>query len=179
ALLRLVPQTDFRAVLIQASHARRLTAKGLELRLRLTGQWADGILYSGERLAAGGEFTVRGYRETLALVDRGVIGSVELYQPLSLFGRGAGTKGVNLGAFGVSAFADGAFLNNAVDPQPQSTGLASIGTSLAWIPSDAVTARVSYAYSLIDVRQVGSVDLQDRGFQFRVTIHPLAPFRKF
>lgn len=178
ALLQLVPSTDFRAALLQASHARRLTAKGLELRLRVTGQWADGILYSGERLAAGGEFTVRGYRETLALVDRGVIGSVELYQPLSLSGRGANAKGVNLAAFGVSAFVDGAFLRNARDPQPQSSGLASIGGSLAWLPSDALTVRVSYAHSLIDVRQVGSLDVQDRGFQFRVTLHPLALFRR-
>lgn len=177
ALLRLVPKTDFRAVLIQASHARRLTGKGLELRLRVTGQWADGVLYSGERLAAGGEFTVRGYRETLALVDRGVIGSVELYQPISLSGRGADARGVNLGAFGVSAFVDGAYLRNAIDPQPQPGGLASVGASLAWIPSDLVTARVSYAYAIIDARQVGSRDLQDQGFQFRLTLHPLALFR--
>lgn len=177
ALLRLVPKTDFRAVLLQASHARRLTGKGLELRLRVTGQWADGILYSGERLAAGGEFTVRGYRETLALVDRGVIGSFELYQPISLSGRGADVRGVNLGAFGASAFVDGAYLRNAIDPQPQPGGLASVGASLAWIPSDLVTARVSYAYAIIDARQVGSRDLQDRGFQFRLTLHPLALFR--
>lgn len=177
-LLRRVPNTDFRAVLIQGSHARRLTAKGLELRLRVTGQWADGLLYSGERLAAGGEFTVRGYRETLALVDRGVIGSVELYQPVSLSGRGASANGVDLAAFGASAFVDGAYLRNALDPQPQPSELASIGGSLAWIPSDAITARVSYAYALIDARPAGSRDLQDRGFQFRLTFHPLALFRR-
>lgn len=178
ALLGQVPNTDFRAVLLQASHARRLTKPGLELRLRVTGQWSDAILYSGERLAVGGEFTVRGYRETLALVDRGVIGSVELYQPLSLSGRGPNARGVNLGAFGVSAFVDAAYLRNGRDPQPQSSGLASVGGSVAWLPSDAFSARVSYARALIDVRQVGSRDLQDRGFQFRATLHPLALFRR-
>ncbi len=177
-LLRRVPKTDFRAALIQASHARRLTGKGLELRLRVTGQWADGLLYSGERLAVGGEFTVRGYRETLALVDRGVVGSVELYQPVSLSGRGASANGVNLAAFGVSVFVDGAILSNALDPQPQPSELASVGASLAWIPSDAFTARVGYAHALIEARQVGSRDLQDRGVQFRLTFHPLALFRK-
>lgn len=178
ALFAQVPNPQFRALLLQASHARRLTGKGLELRLRLTGQWADGILYSGERLAAGGEFSVRGYRETLALVDRGVIGSIELYQPFSLWGRGPNARGVNLGAFGVSAFADGAYLRNARAPQPQPANLASIGASLAWVPSDAVTARVSYGYALIDGRPPGSRDLQDTGVQFRVTVHPLALFRK-
>ncbi|OYY89917.1 MAG: hypothetical protein B7Y45_10170 [Sphingomonas sp. 28-66-16] len=178
ALLDRVPTTDFRALLVQASHARRLTSDGLEVRLRLTGQWAEGLLYSGERLAAGGDATVRGYRETLALVDRGLIGSVELYQPVSLSGRGADAHGVNLAAFGVSAFVDGAVLGNARDPQPRPDRLASVGAGLAWVPADAITARVSYAYALIDAPQVGSRDLQDRGFQFRVTLHPLALLRR-
>ena len=178
ALLGQVPTTDFRAALLQASHAHRLAKSGLELRLRVTGQWSDAILFSGERLAAGGEFTVRGYRETLALVDRGVIGSIELYQPVSLSRRGANARGVNLGAFGLSAFVDGAYLRNGRDPQPQSNGLASVGGSLSWLPSDLFSARVSYAQALIDVRQVGSRDLQDRGFQFRATLHPLALLRK-
>ena len=175
-LLDRVPQTSFRAALLQASHARRLTAQGLELRLRATGQWSNGLLYSGERLAAGGEFSVRGYRETLALVDRGAIGSVELYQPFSLAPRGGG--GFNPGAFGAAIFADGAVLGNASGQQPQPDELASVGVSLAWVPSEAISARVSYAEALINTRQVGSRDLQDRGFQFRLTIRPLALFRR-
>ena len=54
-----------------------------ELRARLSGQWADGVLYSGERFSAGGETTVRGYRETLLLTDEGVIGSIEIARPIS------------------------------------------------------------------------------------------------
>ena len=181
ALLNLVPNTDFRAALVQASHARRLSRGGLELRLRLTGQWSDGLLYSGERLAAGGEFTVRGYRETLALVDRGVIGSVELYQPFSLSrggggGGSGGADGIDLGAFGASVFADGAYLANARDPQPQPGELASVGVGLAWVPTDAFSAKVSYGYAIVGARQVGTRDIQDDGFQFRVTFRPLALF---
>lgn len=176
ALLERVPKTSFRAALLQASHARRLTAQGLEVRLRATGQWSDGLLYSGERLAAGGEYSVRGYRETLALVDRGAIGSVELYQPFSLTRRAGGS--FNPGAFGVAIFADGAILGNARGQQPQPDELASIGVGLAWVPSEAISARLSYAEALISTRQVGSRDLQDRGFQFRLTIRPLALFRR-
>lgn len=177
ALLARVPKTSFRSFMLQASHARRLTANGLELRLRATGQWSDGLLYSGERLAAGGEFSVRGYRETLALVDRGAIGSIEFYHPISLTPRSGSAGGFNLGSFGAAIFADGAVLGNARGQQPQPRELASVGASLAWVPSDAISARVSYAEALVNTRQVGSRDLQDRGFQFRLTIYPLALFR--
>jgi hemolysin activation/secretion protein len=175
AILERVPQTDFKAVLLQASHARRLTKQGLELRVRFTGQWSDGLLYSGERIAAGGEFSVRGYRETLALVDRAAIGSIELSQPFNLAGRSA--NGFNPGAFALSVFADGAVLGNARFQQPVPTELASVGASLEWNPSDAISARITYARALIDAPQVGSRDLQDRGFQFRITIRPLALLR--
>ncbi len=171
------PDPHFRSYLAQLSHARRLTPGGLELRLRLTGQWADGLLYSGERLSVGGEYTVRGYRETLALVDTGAIGSVELAQPFSLSRGGRDAKGTDWGAFSLSAFADGALLKNRRDPQPVPDRLGSVGVSLAWVPSEAITARVTYARALVDAVPVGSRDLQDRGFQFRLTVRPFLLFR--
>lgn len=178
AILERVPKTDFQAVLLQASHARRLTKQGLELRVRFTGQWSSGLLYSGERLAAGGEFSVRGYRETLALVDRGAIGSIELNQPFSLTGKARTAGGFDPGSFAVAIFADDAVLGNARDQQPVPRELASVGAGLEWTPSDAISARITYARALIDAPQVGSRDLQDRGIQFRITVRPLALFRK-
>ena len=171
------PDPGFRSYLVQLSHARRLTPGGLELRLRLTGQWADGLLYSGERLSVGGEYTVRGYRETLALVDVGAIGSVELAQPFSLSRGGRDAKGTDWGAFSLSAFADGAWLKNRRDPQPFPDRLGSVGASLAWVPSEAITARVTYARALVYAVPVGNRDLQDRGFQFRLTVRPFLLFR--
>jgi hemolysin activation/secretion protein len=171
------PDPRFRSYLAQLSHARRLTPGGLELRLRLTGQWADGVLYSGERLSVGGEYTVRGYRETLALVDAGAVGSVELAQPFSLSRSGRNAQGTDWGAFSISAFADGAILKNRRDPQPVPNRIGSVGASLAWVPSDAISARVTYARALVDAVPVGSRDLQDRGFQFRLTIRPFRLFR--
>jgi hemolysin activation/secretion protein len=171
------PDPHFRSYLAQLSHARRLTPGALELRLRLSGQWADGLLYSSERLSVGGEYTVRGYRETLALVDTGVVGSVELAQPFSLSRNGRNAKGTDWGAFSLSAFADGALLRNRRDPQPAPDRLGSVGVSLAWVPSEAISARVTYARALVDAAPVGSRDLQDRGFQFRLTVRPLLLFR--
>ena len=172
------PDPGFRALLGQASYARRLDADGLELRLRLAGQYANGILYSGERLAAGGEYTVRGYRETLVLADTGAIGSVEMARPFSIGGNRRDARGVDWGAFSVSVFADGAAMHNRLDPQPVPRTLASVGASLAWIPSDAITARITYGKALKDAHYAGSRDLQDDGIEFRVTMRPLLLFRK-
>ncbi len=169
------PDRHWQAALARFSFARRLMANGLELRLRAAGQYADGLLYSGERIAAGGENSVRGYRETLLLGDTGLYGSAELALPFSLSGRR--NRGFDWGAFTVSAFVDGATLHNRSDPQPAPQSVASVGASLAWVPSEAIFARVTFAQGLRDVPQIGSRDLQDRGFQFRLVVRPLALFR--
>ena len=171
-----VPSEHFKVVLAQVNYARRLTPGGLEVRARVYGQWAGGLLYSGERLSAGGESTVRGYRENLLLADRGVVGSVELARPVRLSRRQEAMRGFDWGAFTVSAFVDGALLRNAKLPQPEHE-IYSLGGTLAWTPSDAVSARVTYGYALKDVESAGRRDIQDRGLQFRLTIHPLRMFR--
>jgi hemolysin activation/secretion protein len=166
------PKRHFQAVLAQVNYARRLSDKGLEFRARLSGQLADSTLYSGERFSAGGATTVRGFRENLLLADQGVVGSLELAQPISLSaGQGHG-RAFDWGAFSVSVFTDGARLHNHEPPQPGS-GLYSVGGSLAWIPSDAISAQVTYGRALNKRLPVAERDIQDRGFQFRITVHPL------
>ncbi len=157
-----VPKPHFHAALGQANYARRLTSPGLELRTRLYSQWANSVPYSGERLSAGGEATVRGYRETLLLADKGLVGSVELAQPLSLPGHRSASCAFDWGAFTVSGFADGALMKNHSTPQPDHR-IYSVGASLAWTPADAVK----------EVDAAGRRNLQDRGLQFRVTVRPL------
>lgn len=43
------PKQHFTAVLAQVNYARRLSKQGLELRARLSGQFADSVLYAGAR----------------------------------------------------------------------------------------------------------------------------------
>jgi hemolysin activation/secretion protein len=171
-----VPQQDFRAVLAQVNYARRLTADGLELRARAYGQWADGVLYSGERFAAGGETSVRGYRENLLLADKGIVGSVEIARPFRLGGRAGATRAFDWGSFTASAFVDGAYMKNAEPPQPEHS-IYSVGASLAWTPSDWLFARLTYGEDLKEVDAPGQRDLQDRGVSFRVTLRPLLIWR--
>ncbi len=54
---------------------------GMEFASRLSAQMADSPLISNEQLSMGGVYTVRGYFESQALTDDGVIGSLELYSP--------------------------------------------------------------------------------------------------
>ncbi|MFD1611965.1 ShlB/FhaC/HecB family hemolysin secretion/activation protein [Sphingomonas tabacisoli] len=172
----LQPPQNFKLITAQLNYARRLSASRLELRARLSGQWTDDILYTAERFSVGGSASVRGYRENLILADRGVVGSIELAQPFSLSGRNADASGIDLGAFVASAFVDGAYVDNIGPADPSPRWIAGAGASLAWIPSEAFSARITYAKSLKDAPIVGRRDLQDRGFQFLVTVHPLVLF---
>ena len=168
----LSPKQNFKVALAQVNYARRLSEAGLELRARVSGQIADSVLYSGERFSAGGEATVRGYRENLLLADNGVLGSVELAHPVNLGGqRAAGRGGFEWGAFNASVFADGAYLRNDRPPHPREA-IYSVGASLAWTPSDAIFARITYGHALNKIPQAGAKDLQDRGVHFRVTVYP-------
>ncbi|RAK62781.1 ShlB/FhaC/HecB family hemolysin secretion/activation protein [Phenylobacterium kunshanense] len=170
------PKQTFMALLAQVNYARRLSDDGLELRARLSGQVANSILYSGERFSAGGETTVRGYRENLILADNGLVGSVEIARPLS-FARGqARSGGFTWDAFTVSAFADGAYVRNDRPPHPKRE-IYSVGASLAWTPSEALSARVTYGHALNKVELFGSKDLQDDGLQVRIVLRPLKLLR--
>ncbi len=170
------PDPNFKVALAQVNYARRLSPRGLELRARLYGQMSSGVLYSSERLSAGGETTVRGYRENVLLADQGIVGSVEFAHPLNLAGRQGGARAFNWGAFSVATFADGAVMRNAKVPQPQHW-IMSLGTSLTWTPSDAMSARITYGYALKSVEVAGKRDLQDHGVQARLTIYPLRMLR--
>jgi len=165
----LAPDRDFRTFRAQASFARRLSGKGMELRVRLGGQWADGTLYSGERFAAGGAQTVRGYRETLLLADTGLTGTIELAQPFRL---AASRRELDWSAFVFSVFADGALLHNRAGQQSVPREIGSLGASLAWTPSPAIAVKVIYGHALKDPPITGRRDLQDRGFHFSVTLRP-------
>lgn len=171
------PDEDFRALRGQVSYARRLNDRGLELRARLAGQYADGILYSGERFAAGGSQTVRGYRETLVLADTGLNGSIELAQPFSLSGDAGANKSFDWGQFSLAAFVDGAILGNRAGPAATPGQVASLGATVVWTPSSAIRAEVTYGKSLLDAPLTGGRDLQDHGISFQIRIRPLELFR--
>ncbi|MGZ6037866.1 MAG: ShlB/FhaC/HecB family hemolysin secretion/activation protein [Phenylobacterium sp.] len=166
------PKRHFDVLLAQVNYARRLSSEGLEFRARLTAQTADSVLYAGERLSAGGGTTVRGYRENLLLADSGLIGSLELARPIHLGAARAGTGRFDWGAFTLTGFVDGAQLRNYRPPQP-GDGIYGVGAAVAWTPSDALSAQLTWGHALNKVDISGAKDLQDRGLYFSLTVRPL------
>lgn len=165
------PSPRFRLWSGQISHARRLGRSGLEFRARIAGQYSAGAVYAGERFVAGGNQSVRGYRESLLLSDRGVAGSLELTQPVTLGPDATGPLGLRWGRFVPSVFVDGAVARNADSAfQPLPGEIASIGAALAWTPSDFLTARIVYGQALMGALVSGSRDIQDDGLSFALSL---------
>lgn len=175
----LSPDKNFVALLAQLSFAQRLDANGLELRLRLVGQYAGGTLYSSERFSVGGENSVRGYRENLLLADEGVFGSIELVRSFSLTNAHRSRDAFDFGAFSVSAFLDGATVHNRGGLEPSPKTIGSVGASLGWEPSPAISGRVTYGKALKDAHPAGKRDLEDRGVSFRIIVRPLLLLSRF
>ena len=163
----------FSSAQLQLNYARRISPQLLELRLRFAGQFAGSLLNSAERFSIGGSDTVRGYRESLLLADHAAVGSIELAQPFDLIGRRGGAAAFRPGAFALSAFADGAYARNRLGAQPTPKSLASVGGRLVWTPADWISGTATYAHAMKKVAVAGNTDLQDRGFTFQLTFHPL------
>jgi len=168
----------FLTLLGQMNYARRLNGGSLELRARLAGQLASGLLYSGERFAVGGQDTVRGYRENLLLSDDGAVGSVELSCSLRLGAVPCSKAVEDWKSLRAGVFVDGAVVKNEAGAQPAPTSISSVGIDLTWAPTTAVLARVTYGHALRYAPPTGRPDLQDRGFSFEVTVHPLSLLRR-
>lgn len=100
-----------------------------ELFARVQGQVSSRPLVSSEEFSAGGQDTVRGYLESEALGDSGVLGTVELRSPsLTTLGDGDWSGGV-IDEWRLYAFTDAATLK-VVDPDAEQSdvfNLASVG----------------------------------------------------
>lgn len=96
---------------------------------RVSGQLANSPLISNEQFGAGGADSVRGYLETEALGDRGVIGGLEVRTP-SLWSAESNIPG----QAHLLGFVEGAFLDvqEPLESQAARTYLASSGLGLRW-----------------------------------------------
>jgi hemolysin activation/secretion protein len=105
----------------------------------LNAQIATGALLGSEQLNGGGSSAVRGYAESTAFGDEGVVLSNELHAPALPVWRGHD----QLDAF---VFADLASLNLHVDRE--STDLRSVGVGLNYFFGRHVSVRASYGWQL-------------------------------
>jgi hemolysin activation/secretion protein len=138
-------QADPSFVALKADLNDTLTlAGGSQWYARLSAQLTDAPLISAEQFAAGGMYTVRGYRSAEALGDYGAVGTLEWRTP-------ALTRwGLNNWRF--YGYVDGAWLRLR-DPLPEqddifSLGAVGIGSSLRI--GDVFNLRLDYGHPLLD-----------------------------
>ena len=118
---------------------QRLLAWGFAWLTKVEAQLASGALLGSEQLNGGGSYAVRGYRESSAFGDGGVVVNNELHAPGFALFKGSD----HLDLF---AFADLASLNLNVDDE--STDLRSAGLGLSYQWRRYLTVRASYGWQL-------------------------------
>ena len=132
-------------VLLKADLGDTMTfGGGAQLAARLSAQVTDTPLVSGEQFAAGGMYTVRGYRSAEAIGDYGALASLEWRtRPISLFG---------LLDWRAYAYLDAAWLRLR-DPLPEQEdefSLGSVGLGTSFRLTERVNFRFDYGYPLLD-----------------------------
>lgn len=120
---------------LDAEHSQRLPAN-LRWDVRANGQYSNVPLLGSEQMAGSGVQAVRGYPESQAFGDQGLVLRNELHLPMLVLGQ-RGDGGV--GAF---VFYDAAWLRT-VGPEAGSTQLSSIGLGASLRLGSAVALDVS------------------------------------
>ncbi len=154
ACKRYLGKANYAFLRLDVKHTRQL-ANGWSLFGRLSGQIASGPLISNEQFSAGGVDTVRGYTESAASGDDGLIGGVELRTP-SLAKRAS----ERLDELTFYAFAEGASLNIR-EPLPGQTDrfdLLAAGLGLRFKGWSGAFGSLDLAYPFEDAGQVEAGD---------------------
>lgn len=148
---------------------------GYRLVVRSNVQLATDPLMSLEKLAIGGRYTVRGFRENTFVRDSGVSASAELQIPL--FGNTTSWR--NAGVTAIPFYDVGwSWDEEPVNPGASSTSvtrrISSAGLGLLWQPARGLRAEVYWAEPLHQNRRFtnrtgNDYDLQDDGIHFSMS----------
>ncbi len=155
-----LPDGRYLAWLGQGQYARRVLPNGAQLVLKGVVQLANDNLLPLERIAIGGVYTVRGYRENTLVRDNGYAGSIEFRYPLGM--------GTSWGRFQLVPFMDYGYAWNK-GKQSEGEQLHSIGVGLLWSLAPRLSAELYVAHSFEDVLEIQDHNLQDDGIHFRLT----------
>ncbi len=119
---------------------------GMELATRASGQYSDSPLISNEQFFMGGATSVRGYFESQALADNGLMGSVELYSP-----RLVPNNWSFINNFKLLAFADAAkgWVKQALPGQDKNIVLYSTGVGVRFQVLKYLVGSLDFAIPLI------------------------------
>jgi Hemolysin activation/secretion protein len=112
-----------------------------------TVQFASGALLGSEQLNGGGTYAVRGYRESTAFGDQGVVLNNELHLPGFSLPKGGGNVDVFF-------FVDAAALDLRVDDESVELASAGVGVNYTW--RRYFTLRAAYGWQI--KKLAGSLD---------------------
>lgn len=154
---------------------RPFSAYGAALTARIDAQFAGQALQPLEQLAAGGQSTVRGYRENAVLNDNGVIASAEARLPLLDFETPLGGGESLDSRLSLATFVDFAHLwaTDRGVGEPETDQLFSVGGGVRMEFGPQITGFLYGAKRLRAPSVSGSGDLQDTGVHFSVTVKPV------
>ena len=144
----------------------RLLTPDTTLLLRGDIQWSDRPLLALEQFSAGGQQSVRGYRQDTLLADNGIFASAEIRTPIIRIPKWETT--VELAPF----FDLGTVWNHSssdVDIEQQT--LSSLGVGLRLLVGQNFNARFDWGIPLVKVDKNGN-SLQENGLYFSIEYRP-------
>ncbi len=171
---------EFGRYRLQGSAIRQLITSpekfgaGARLVVKANAQLAEDPLLSLEKLAVGGRYTVRGFRENSFVRDSGVALSVDLEWPLFSAAGEASLRNL-----AVVPFVDVGWSWDKKNVNPgaiDSTGkgrISSAGVGLLWQPFSGARAEIFWGEAIGDNRPADSLagtdfDIQDDGLHFQI-----------
>lgn len=155
------PDSRYFAWLGQLQHAWKVMDNGAQLRLRGNLQLSSEALLPQERIAVGGVYSVRGYRENELVRDNGYSGSVEFHYPLW------STQGDYANQLTVFPFMD---YGAAWNTNGATNHLHAVGVGMSWQGFKHIKADLYYAHDIRKAASKTTHDLQDDGIFFNVSL---------
>ncbi len=153
--------SEFFSWLSQLQYAYQINDEGMQVRFKSNLQLADEALLPQERIAIGGVYSVRGYRENELVRDNGFSGSLEFHYPLPTINIPLQNR------FTLVPFMDyGLGWNH----HSQTDELHSVGIGLNWELDKYLKAEIYYAHDLITAVDKTDHNLQDEGVHFNVSV---------
>ncbi|MFV0275604.1 MAG: ShlB/FhaC/HecB family hemolysin secretion/activation protein [Parahaliea sp.] len=165
-----IPQSRFTVLLTQLQYARRIGFRNSQVVFSSVWQESFDPLLSVEKLAVGGRYSVRGFRENQLVRDNGVTASLEWRVPL--FVNEAGYSRWHLTAI---PFID---YGRSWDEDSQlsthrAAQISSVGLGLRWTPKTYLNVSLFYGERMDedDVTVPTDDDWQDEGFHFALAFY--------
>lgn len=159
--VREYPDSEFFAWLGQAQYAWRMFDNGAQFVMRGNAQFSDDPLLPLERIAVGGLYTVRGYRENQLVRDQGYSLSTEFHLPLI----GGNTPNA-IHRLALVPFMD---YGEAWNHGESSAALFSIGAGIEW-QLKPVSVEFYYGHALNKANPQQKSDIQDDGLHFQARL---------